>query len=77
VVVTGCYAQVSADEIKELTDVDYVVGNSHKFSELLKVIREGETQSEPVCSYPTYSKRRKKGFETPASNPSPAGRVRF
>lgn len=75
VVVTGCYAQVSADEIKEMTDVDYVVGNSHKFSELLKIIREGETQSEPKLFVSDIFKEKKKGFETPGIENFP-GRTR-
>ncbi len=65
VIVTGCYAQVSPDELKEIKDVDYVIGNSHKFSELLKVIREGETQSEPKLFISDIFKEKKKSFETP------------
>ena len=75
VVVTGCYAQVSADEIKEMTDVDYVVGNSHKFSELIKIIREGETQTEPKLFVSDIFKEKKKGFETPGIESFP-GRTR-
>lgn len=75
VVVTGCYAQVSADEIKELTDADYVIGNSHKFSELLRVIREGETQSEPKLYISDIFREKKKGFETPGIDFFP-GRTR-
>ncbi|HSC34394.1 MAG TPA: radical SAM protein, partial [Thermodesulfobacteriota bacterium] len=75
VVVTGCYAQVSADEIREMTDVDYVVGNSHKFSELLKIIREGETQSEPKLFVSDIFKEKKKDFETPGIENFP-GRTR-
>lgn len=65
VIVTGCYAQVSPDELKEIKDVDYVIGNSHKFSELLKVIREGETQSEPKLFISDIFREKKKSFETP------------
>lgn len=65
IVVTGCYAQVSADEIREMTDADYVIGNSHKFTELLKVIREGEAQKEPKLFVSDIFKEKKKGFETP------------
>ena len=65
VVVTGCYAQVSPDELKEIGDADYVIGNSHKFSELLRVIREGTTQSEPRLFISDIFKEKKKVFETP------------
>jgi threonylcarbamoyladenosine tRNA methylthiotransferase MtaB len=65
VVVTGCYAQVSPDELKAVDGVDYVIGNSHKFSSLLKVIREGECQEEPQVFISDIFKEKKKGFETP------------
>lgn len=65
VVVTGCYAQVSPDELKAVEGVDYVIGNSHKFSSLLKVIREGECQEEPQVFISDIFKEKKKGFETP------------
>jgi len=65
VVVTGCYAQVSPDELKAVEGVDYVIGNSHKFSSLLKVIRDGESQEEPQVFISDIFKEKKKGFETP------------
>ena len=65
VVVTGCYAQVSAEELKEVQGVDYVIGNSHKFSSLVKVIREGETQDEPKVLISDIFKEKRKSFETP------------
>ncbi|HVY54693.1 MAG TPA: tRNA (N(6)-L-threonylcarbamoyladenosine(37)-C(2))-methylthiotransferase MtaB [Thermodesulfobacteriota bacterium] len=75
VVVTGCYAQVSPGEINELTDADYVIGNSHKFSELLRVIREGETQDETQIFISDIFREKKKGFETPGIDFFP-GRTR-
>ena len=39
VVATGCYAQVSPEELSALEEVDLVVGNSHK-SDLLKIIED-------------------------------------
>lgn len=75
IVVTGCYAQVSPDEIKELTDADYVIGNSHKFSELIRVIREGETQREPRLFISDIFREKKKSFETPGIDFFP-GRTR-
>ncbi|MEQ9618737.1 MAG: tRNA (N(6)-L-threonylcarbamoyladenosine(37)-C(2))-methylthiotransferase MtaB [Deltaproteobacteria bacterium] len=65
VVVTGCYAQVSPEELKDVKGVDYVIGNSHKFSSLIRVIREGETQSEPKVFISDIFKEKKKSFETP------------
>lgn len=65
VVVTGCYAQVSSEELKEIKGVDYVIGNSHKFSSLIKVIREGKTQEEPEVFISDIFKEKKKGFESP------------
>ena len=65
VVVTGCYAQVSPEELKGVEGVDYVVGNSHKFNSLLKIIREGEQQEEPKVFISDIFKEKKKGFESP------------
>ena len=65
VVVTGCYAQVSPQELKEVQGVDYVIGNSHKFSSLLKIIREGKRQEEPKVFISDIFKEKKKGFESP------------
>lgn len=65
VVVTGCYAQVSPEELKAIKGVDYVVGNSDKFTSLLKVIREGERQEEPKVFMSDIFKEKKKGFESP------------
>ncbi len=65
VVVTGCYAQVSPEELKEVHGVDYVIGNSHKFSSLLKIIREGKRQEEPKVFISDIFKEKKKEFESP------------
>lgn len=65
VVVTGCYSQVSPDELKEVKGVDYIVGNSHKFSSLLKIIREGEKQSEPNIFVSDILKEKQREFESP------------
>jgi len=65
VVVTGCYAQVSPEELKQVEGVDYVIGNSHKFSSLIKIIREGKTQEEPKVFISDIFKEKKKGFESP------------
>ena len=65
VVVTGCYAQVSPQELKEVHGVDYVIGNSHKFSSLLKIIREGKRQEEPKVFISDIFTEKKKGFESP------------
>ncbi len=65
VVVTGCYAQVSPEELKQARGVDYIIGNSHKFTSLLKIIREGERQTEPKVFISDIFKEKKKGFESP------------
>ncbi len=65
VIVTGCYAQVSSGELMEVRGVDYVVGNSDKFSSLVKVIREGEIQAEPQVLVSDIFKEKKRKFETP------------
>lgn len=65
VVVTGCYAQVSPEELKGAQGVDYIIGNSHKFTSLLKIIREGERQEEPKVFISDIFKEKKKGFESP------------
>ncbi len=64
-VVTGCYAQVSADEISALKGVDYVVGNSDKFSSLMKIVREGSLQKEPRVYISDIFKEKKRKFESP------------
>jgi len=68
VVVTGCYAQVSSEELKELEGVDYIVGNSHKFSSLLNIIREGESQLEPKVIVSDIFNEKKRRFESPGIN---------
>ncbi len=68
VVVTGCYAQVSSQELKELEGVDYIVGNSHKFSSLLNIIREGESQLEPKVIVSDIFNEKKRRFESPEIN---------
>ncbi len=75
VVVTGCYAQVSPEELKEVQGVDYVIGNSHKFSSLLKIIREGNRQEEPKLFISDIFKEKKTGFESPDIQIFP-GRIR-
>ncbi len=65
VVVTGCYAQVSSKELSELKEVDYIVGNSHKSRSLLKVIIDGERQTEPRVLISDIFKEKKKKYDTP------------
>jgi threonylcarbamoyladenosine tRNA methylthiotransferase MtaB len=65
VVVTGCYAQVSAEEISNLKGVDYVVGNSDKFSSLMKIVRQGSLQKEPKIFINDIFKEKKRKFESP------------
>lgn len=65
VIVTGCYAQISPEQLSAMEEVDYVIGNSHKFSSLLGVIRRGEVQSEPKVLISDIFKEKKKKFDTP------------
>lgn len=65
VIVTGCYAQVSPEHLSAMEEVDYVIGNSHKFSSLLGVIRRGEVQSEPKVLISDIFKEKKRKFDTP------------
>lgn len=65
VVVTGCYAQVSAEEISNLKGVDYVVGNSDKFTSLMKILRQGSLQKEPKVFINDIFKEKKRKFESP------------
>jgi threonylcarbamoyladenosine tRNA methylthiotransferase MtaB len=75
VVVTGCYAQVSSDEISNLKGVDYVVGNSDKFSSLMKIVRKGSLQKKPIVFINDIFKEKKRKFESPEINFFP-GRTR-
>lgn len=65
VVVTGCYSQVSSNELRNVEGVDYIVGNSHKFSSLLKVIRHGKKQAEPCVFVSDFLKEKHRQFESP------------
>lgn len=65
VVVTGCYSQVSSDELRNVKGIDYIVGNSHKFSSLLKIIRHGKKQSEPFVFVSDFLKEKRRQFESP------------
>lgn len=46
IVVTGCYAQISIDEIKQIAGVDYIVGNGDKQS-FFKTISQLKKQDKP------------------------------
>lgn len=65
VIVTGCYAQVSSDELREVEGVDYIVGNSDKFSSLFKIIRDGEPQLKPDVFVSDIFREKKRKFESP------------
>ncbi len=66
VVMTGCYAQVSADEIAALEGVDYVVGNSHKFPALVEIVRKGLPQKSARVFVSDIFAEKKRKFESPA-----------
>ena len=48
-----------------MEEVDYIIGNSHKSSSLLGVIRRGEVQSEPKVLISDIFKEKKRKFDTP------------
>jgi len=62
IIVTGCYAQVSPDELKAQKGVDYVIGNADK-TILAEVIGGAEPQSAPKIIVSDVFRRRE--FETP------------
>lgn len=64
VVVTGCYAQVSSEELSALPQVDYVIGNSHKSSSLLGTVRRGTVQKETKVLMSEIFKEKKRKFDT-------------
>ena len=59
-----------------MEEVDYVIGNSHKFSSLLGVIRRGEVQSEPKVLISDIFKEKKRKFDTPDIRFFPTGQGR-
>ena len=65
IVVTGCYAQVSPQSLEELSEVDYVIGNSNKFSSLIDVIKNGVKQKRPKIYISDIFKEKKRDFNTP------------
>ena len=65
VIVTGCYAQVSSEDLAALPQVDYVIGNSHKFSALLPAVRGGAVQEEPKVLVSDIFREKKRKFDTP------------
>lgn len=68
VVVTGCYAQVSHEELYKVEGVDYIIGNSHKASSLLEIIRDAVPQNTPKIYVSNIFKEKNKKFDTPDIN---------
>ncbi len=65
VIVTGCYAQVSPDKLSAMEEIDYVIGNSHKFSSLIETVRRGEVQRETKILISDIFSEKKRKFDTP------------
>ncbi|MBI5893085.1 MAG: radical SAM protein [Deltaproteobacteria bacterium] len=70
VIVTGCYAQVSPDDIKEIDGIDYVLGNAEKDS-ILNLLNEGKqdvpkvivsSDSKPLNLFAKDSSERTRAF---------------
>lgn len=68
VVVTGCYAQVSHEELDKVEGVDYIIGNSHKVSSLLEIIKDAVPQNTPKIYVSDIFKEKNKKFDTPDIN---------
>lgn len=62
VIVTGCYAQVSPDELEDVEGVDYIVGNADKLL-LTEVIMQGAKQQKPKVIVSDVFRARE--FESP------------
>lgn len=65
VVMTGCYVQVSAGELSLLRDVDYLVGNSHKFPSLTEIVKKGKPQKSARVFVSDIFADKKRNFESP------------
>ncbi|RUM27758.1 MAG: tRNA (N(6)-L-threonylcarbamoyladenosine(37)-C(2))-methylthiotransferase MtaB [Aquifex sp.] len=64
VVATGCYAQVSPEELAKLKEVDIVVGNTHK-AELIKILEEFlEKRHKKVVVGEIFREKEVKSFDT-------------
>lgn len=70
VIVTGCYAQVSPDDIKEIDGIDYVLGNAEKDS-ILNLLNQGKqdvpkvivsSDSKPLNLFAKDSSERTRAF---------------
>ncbi|MGI9559039.1 MAG: tRNA (N(6)-L-threonylcarbamoyladenosine(37)-C(2))-methylthiotransferase MtaB [Thermodesulfobacteriota bacterium] len=66
VVLTGCYAQVSSEEVASMKCVDYVVGNSHKFPSLSEIVRKGTPRKTARVFVSDLFADKKRKFESPA-----------
>ncbi len=64
VIVTGCYAQVSADDLSAMEQIDYVIGNSHKSSSLLRTVCIGKPQEKPKVLISDIFREKKRKFDT-------------
>ena len=65
VIVTGCYAQVSAQEVTKIEGVDYIVGNPEK-EKILQYINEGKRKS-PRIEIGEVSRERSLGLRAKGS----------
>lgn len=52
ILVTGCYSQISPDEVASIRGVDYICGNSNKMSivyKLCELIENGKKEAPEIC----------------------------
>ena len=66
IVVTGCYAQVTAQEVAQIEGVDYIIGNPEK-GKILQYINEGKRKS-PRIEIGVVSSERSLGLRAKGSS---------
>ncbi len=64
VIVTGCYAQVSSEYLSSIKQIDYLIGNSHKSSSLLRTVCGGKPQEKPKVLISDIFREKKRKFDT-------------
>ncbi|MCI0516182.1 tRNA (N(6)-L-threonylcarbamoyladenosine(37)-C(2))-methylthiotransferase MtaB [candidate division KSB1 bacterium] len=53
IIITGCYAEVSPDELEKITGVDYILGSDYKFK-IIEYLNDSTKQKKPIvqtCGY--------------------------
>lgn len=53
IIVTGCYAEISPDELKKINGVDYIIGSDYKFK-IIEYLNDFKKKKKPIiqtCGY--------------------------